>query len=437
MGAGHVVKCVVWDLDDTVWNGVALERADDSLPEPKPEILHAIDVLAERGVLSSIASRTAPALAERVMAKPELADRFVAAQLSWADKSTLLRRIAEELGIAVDSLVLVDDSPYERAEVSAALPEVDVLDPGQVPQLLESIPEAGTGESASRVRLYRDERRRAQAERSFAGTREEFYRDCDMRLSIEQARPEDLDRVLELAERTHRLNSTSAVPDRTWLAGVLADPGWFVPVARLTDVFGDYGMIGAALVRCRPEDAREAWWVRLLALSCRIAGRGVGTAFLRWLMDRAVESGATRIAVDSRPTEANTELRVLFRQCGLRAPDSSGAVEQGGVVTLWRSLDGELPAVPEWLAPERDTRTVEREVRAMLAEATGREAAEIDRLPSGVSLFAPEIGLTSVEGVHLLTAVRQRFGVDIAAEDLNLDALESIDSLCAFLLRER
>lgn len=432
MNPERIVKCVVWDLDDTLWDGVALERPDDSLPEPKPEILDAVDALAGRGVLSSIASRTAPYLAAKVRAHPQLAERFVVPQLCWDDKSTSLRRIADELGLAIDSLVLVDDSSFERAQVRTALPEIEALDPTEVPQWLQALrTPSNTAEARSRVRLYHQQQRREEAARDFSGTPEEFYRECDMRLHITPATLDDLDRVIELAERTHRLNSTNEVPERAWLAQALENQRWFVPVARLSDVFGDYGLIGAALVHRGPEEAPDTWWVRLLALSCRIAGRGVGLAFLRSLMDQAGRSGATQLAVDSRPTEANTQLRVLFKQCGLRVPEGETGT---GLTTLWRSLKHPLPTAPTWLEPtEERSGNTEQTVRDLLAETTGRDRADIARLPSDVSLFSPEIALTSVQGMQLLAAVKKRYGVDVAADDLNLDALESIAHLCAFI----
>lgn len=100
-------------------------------------MLAAIDALAARGVLSSIASRSAPAVLDRLAAgRPEVRGRFLAPQVSWQDKSESLRRIAKDLGIAADALLLVDDSPYERAEVEALLPGVRTLAPEDVPALL-------------------------------------------------------------------------------------------------------------------------------------------------------------------------------------------------------------------------------------------------------------------------------------------------------------
>ncbi|MER5714665.1 HAD-IIIC family phosphatase [Streptomyces sp. NPDC002132] len=360
------IKCVVWDLDGTLWDEIAVEAPTDELPVPRPRMLAAIDSLAGHGVLSSLASRSAPAVLDRLNAVPELRDRFLAPQVSWQDKSESLRRIAKDLGIAVEALVLVDDSPYERAEVEALLPGVRTLAPEDVPALLAAFEgREVTPESRERVRRYRtEETRRAESEH-FQGTREEFLRWCGMRLTVGVAEPDEVPRALELAARTHRLNSSGLSPRR--LSGLASEEGHELYTARMADRFGEYGIIGAALVdRTGP----GLWSVPLLALSCRVAGRGAAAAFLFWLMERAREAGAREFRVVLRPTDANLEMRMLLRQAGMRRVDDDphpGQTSADAVAVLGRSLHGDLPQSPAWLhvttrthpepapAPRKDT----------------------------------------------------------------------------------
>ncbi|MFF1406449.1 HAD-IIIC family phosphatase [Streptomyces sp. NPDC058294] len=343
MPSADGVKCVVWDLDGTLWDGVALERADGGLPEVRPDMLAAVDTLAGHGVLSSIASRSAPEVLERVTRDPRLASRFLAPQISWQDKSQALRAIAADLGVAVGSLLLVDDSPYERAEVEALLPGARTAAPQDVPALLDALTgRPVTAEARARAGLYRTEEARRRAGERFEGGREEFLRWCGMRMEAGAAGGAELPRALELAERTHRLNSSGL--DRERVRVLVERGGHRLFTARMTDRFGDYGIIGMALVRPGPAE----WSVPLLALSCRIAGRGASVAFLRWLMEQARSAGAGTFALDLRPTEANTELRLLCRQAGLRAGTDGGGPAPS-TVTLSRTLHGDLPPWPAWL----------------------------------------------------------------------------------------
>lgn len=343
------VKCVVWDLDDTVWPGVAIESSGGALPTPYPQALRTMSLLAERGIASSVASRTDPSLAEAVRRHLDLAERIVAPQLGWGDKSTAVARIADELGISTSSLAFVDDSAYERAEVAAVLPEVLVLTPAQLYERLDSAefrPAVVTDEARRRVAGYRQEFQRRAAERDFAGPRAEFLRSTGLTLTVGRAGPADVDRVAELAERTHRFNTTGEAWSVDDLRRLLADDAWVVPVGRLADRFGDYGLIATALIRRHP-GGQAAWQPRLLMVSCRAAGREVPVALLRWILRAARADGARRLLVDVRPSAANLELRMLLRRAGFRAADPPQAPAEGTVL-LSRTVADDLPEVP-WL----------------------------------------------------------------------------------------
>ena len=352
--AARRVKCVVWDLDDTLWAGVQAEGAP---PEPRPEVLAVIDALAARGIVHSVASRNDPATGERLLAQPALARRFVAPQIGWEPKDKALRAVAAALNLGLDSLAFVDDSPFERAAVAALLPDVLVLAPADVPGL-PARPEFQAGpattESARRTALYQEEAARRAAEAAFAGSRLAFLNSCVMRLTIRPAAEADLPRLEELVQRTNQLNSTGVRYGPADLAARLADAGRFrCPVARLTDRFGDYGLIGAALVD-RPGDPAGGWLVELLMLSCRVEGRGIPAALLRRLLDEARAAGQPALSALYRPTAQNRQMAVLLRSLGFRAagPAPSGDPLTAGATVFRRALAGPLPLYPEWLTVE-------------------------------------------------------------------------------------
>jgi methoxymalonate biosynthesis protein len=342
------VKCVVWDLDGTIWPEVAVELPPGSRPHPRPEALRAMTTLAERGIVNSLASRTDPSVAVVVEQDPDLAGRFVAGQLSWGHKSDAIHRVAAELGITPGAIAFVDDDPFERAEVAAMLPEVEVLSPAELYERLDTprfAPAVVTEDGRRRPERYRQEQRRRAAEAGFRGDRERFLRDCRMALTIRPAGAGQLDRLVELVERTHRFNSTGASWSRDRLGRLVGDHRWLVPVAGLSDRFGDYGLIGVALV----EHTHPAWRLHLLTVSCRVAGRGVPTELLRWLMATARAAGSRRLLMDVRAQPANLELRVLLRRCGFQA---------AGAGLVARELAEDLPDPVPWLS------LVEERIRA-------------------------------------------------------------------------
>ncbi|MEV6527749.1 HAD-IIIC family phosphatase [Longispora sp. NPDC051575] len=342
------MKCVVWDLDGTVWPGVAIEGPENQLPTPFPWVLAALAALEARGVVNSVASRTDPTLAAALAAHPDLADRFVAPQLGWGDKSEAIGRIAAALGIAVDAVAFVDDNPFERAEVAALLPGVLVLSPEELRERFEDLfPEATTDEARRRPDRYREEQRRLAAEQDFAGSRDEFLRSCGMVLTVSGASPADVPRIAELVARTHRFNTTGEQWSADQLSALVDDPDWFVPVARLADRFGEYGQISTALVQRGP-----SWRLRLFMVSCRAAGREVPVALLGWLVDRARADGARELLVEIRTDLANLELRMLLRRVGFEAVPGEGPTA-GGALLLRRDLT-EIPPVAHLTLEEKE-----------------------------------------------------------------------------------
>jgi FkbH-like protein len=344
------IKCVAWDLDETVWPGVAIES--DELPEPRERVLALLAELERRGIVNSVASRSDPSLLAVLRRHPRLGDRFVAPQVGWEPKCASVRRLAAALNVGLESVALVDEDPFERAEVRHLAPGVLALSLAELEQAMDSAaftPRALTAEGRDRARMYRDEERRQAAEAGLDGGREEFLRSCRMRLEIRAAGEADLDRLVELAERTHRLNSTARRHGPADVRGWLRDGRRLVVRARLADRFGDYGAVGLAVVergRAGPgQAAAPDWQVELLAVSCRVEGRGVPATLLCWVMAEARREGAGGVRALYRANGRNVRLAMLLRQLGFRRIG-----EEGGTAVLRRPLDGGAPAAPAWLA---------------------------------------------------------------------------------------
>lgn len=358
-GAGPgLVKVVVWDLDGTVWPGVALESA--AAPAVFPTVLSALDTLAARGILLAVASRNPAEVATLV--ESLLPGRFVAAEYGWGRKSEALRRIAAALDVQPDTLAFVDDDPLERAEVERALPGVVVLAPEEVPDALdwpEFDPGPVTAAAASRAESYRQRERRRSARAGFAGSDEDFRRWCGLRATVRAAAPADADRLAELARRTTQYNSTGA----GWPAGDIA------VVLELADRFGDDGLVGVAALLPPPAPAGPAmpgpapgvgtagagstapdrdpssgvWTVPLLAVSCRAGGRGAVPVLLTAAARLAAGRGAAALRVPCRLTERNVPVRLGLKEAGFAA-----ASRDGGTAVYTREL-ADPPAYPDWI----------------------------------------------------------------------------------------
>ncbi|MBF6175774.1 HAD-IIIC family phosphatase [Nocardia blacklockiae] len=307
----ELVKCLVWDLDDTLWPGAIGERSGAA---PSPAALRTLELLDGRGILHAVASRGDTDRAVAHLRAHGVDELFSAVEVGWGPKSAAVRRIADELGLALDAVAFVDDDPVERAEVAAALPQVRCYPAdrvGVLPDLPELTPAVVTEEARHRRRRYREDRLRRADEREFAGTSAEFLASLGLVMTVRRAGVDDLARAHELTVRTHQLNTTGVTFDIAELRALTSSDRHEVLVADLRDRFGGYGTIGLAVTELRGGDAV----LRLLLMSCRVLSRGVGTVLIGHVVDRARAAGR-RPMVEFVPTEVNRVMLVTLRFAG-------------------------------------------------------------------------------------------------------------------------
>jgi methoxymalonate biosynthesis protein len=342
--AGRLVKCVVWDLDNTLLAGTYLE-SPQAPPGADPVMAKVLATLAARGILHAIASKNPPQAAAH--AARVTGGEFAAVECGWDAKPQALARIAAGLGIGTGALAFVDDDPYERAEVAAALPQVLVLSPEDAAGAVdwpEFSPPVITEEARRRGALYAARRSRQEAERAFAGSREEFLAFAATTITIAAAAPGEAARLHELAVRTQQFNSGAPVLSAQEFTRLATHPGHQVISVRLRDVFGDDGIVGACVVERRP----GCWWVSPLMMSCRAMGRGVIGALLAWLARAAAGQGGGWLKVPCVLTERNVPLRLALAGAGFRAAAAREGAPAAGVQAVYcLDLAGPLPGLPE------------------------------------------------------------------------------------------
>lgn len=347
------IKCVVWDLDNTLWDGVLLEDPEVS---PRAQAVELIRLLDRRGVLNSIASRNDPEAAHARLRELGLEGLFVYPQIGWHAKSGSIAEVATALNFATRALAFVDDDPYERAEVTHAHPDVLCLDAAGLTgleRLPELTPRFITEESARRREMYRSQVVREAREREFSGAPEEFLADLRMVFTIRRANVGDLQRAEELTVRTNQLNSTGRTYSYEELAVLSTDPDHVLLVAELNDRYGEYGTIGLALA----ERDTEHWHLRLLLMSCRTMSRGVGTILLNHVLSLAKEAGASALRADFVETGRNRMMQITYAFAGFveLSRDDSHVVLESDLSRIQEPADYiEVVVVPETDRPQAE-----------------------------------------------------------------------------------
>lgn len=301
------VKCVVWDLDNTLWNGILVEDGLERITL-KPGIADIIKAFDERGILQSVASKNNHDEALQALKQFKLDEYFLYPQISWQPKSEGVGAIAKQLNIGIDTLLFVDDSHFERDQVTAVHPQLRAVDAREYPGLLdrEECWGAVTAESKERRKMYQIEAERQVAVEGFGSDYLAFLRDTKIVVSIRPMMEDNLERVHELTQRTNQMNFSGNHYDREVLRSIAANPHLDTYVLSCEDRFGSYGIVGFSIV-----DAREPRLTDLM-FSCRVQSKRVEHAFLTYLLYKYVRGTRDTLFVSYRKTSRNAASGKVF-----------------------------------------------------------------------------------------------------------------------------
>ncbi len=339
--SGPTIKCLVWDLDDTIWDGVLLEGGGRSL---KPGVLETVQELDRRGILQSLASRNDHEAALARLEEFGLAEYFLYPQINFGPKSDSVKIIAEKLNIDLDTFAFIDDQAFERSEVRSVHPAVRAFSDRDLASLTELkcfCPRFVTPDSARRRQMYQTDQERATAEEKFQGPAEAFLANLELKFTLDRVGPGDLERAVDLTERTHQLNTTGLTFDHDQLAALTHSPDHLLVINSLTDRFGDYGRIGLSLL----DKSGDRWVLKLLLMSCRVMSRGVGSAMLNIWVRHALAAGRELYA-DFVETDRNRIMYVTYCFAGFEE------VERRDGRILLRRPAANPPALPPYLGVE-------------------------------------------------------------------------------------
>ncbi|MDR1874559.1 MAG: HAD-IIIC family phosphatase [Synergistaceae bacterium] len=329
---GERKKCLVLDLDNTLWGGVigedgleGIALSSVGLGAQYRDAQRVVKGLAEQGILLAVASKNNLEDALRPFREhPHMLlkeEDFVRIKADWNPKPDNIASIARELNIGLDSLVFVDDSPLEREAVRAALPEVAVpdfpTDSSELPAFMGKVARAyftalRVGEEdAGKTEMYRAEAER-EAARSVHLSLDDYLASLEMKLGLHRLREDELARAAQLTQKTNQFNLTTRRYTEADMAVLLNDEHVRVWMAELNDRFGDYGRICLVIARVAPPRAV----IETFLMSCRTMGRGVEDAVLSWVEEELAAEGVTTVEGQYVETTKNGPVRDFWRKMG-------------------------------------------------------------------------------------------------------------------------
>jgi FkbH-like protein len=327
-GHGLIRKCLVLDLDNTLWGGVI---GDDGVggirldpAEPTGEAFRSFQryllLLKQRGVLLAVCSKNDRAIAVSAFEHDGMLlkiDDFSAFVANWDDKASNLKLIAQKLNIGMDTLVFFDDNPAERALVQQFAPGVLVIDVPEDPALYVRALDLSfafewpqlTAEDINRTDSYLKDLKREELQEQFTNY-DLYLSSLDMKASIEIVEAGSVDRVCQLMNKTNQFNLRTQRYGEQAMAQMLSSPQYCVLQARFEDRFSKYGVMASAVVRFAGKLAFIENWV----MSCRVFKRGLEDAMINSIAEVACSRGCDFLFGEYIATAKNAYVANMFER---------------------------------------------------------------------------------------------------------------------------
>ena len=330
-------KCLVLDLDNTLWGGVLGEDGIEGikLGGDYPGIAYhffqeALLELSKSGVILTVCSKNNEAdVLEAWEKNPFMVlkkDNFATWRINWTDKATNIKELADELNIGLDSFVFIDDNPTERELIKQVLPMVEVPDfpaqPYGLPVFFKEIVEkyfrvySVTSEDKMKTEQYKANVQRVQAQRSFVDF-DSFLESLDIQITIDAANEFNIPRIAQMTQKTNQFNlTTKRYTDADVRSFIQA--GWKIWCISVADKFGDNGISGCIIVKPTPSPSPQEGKLEIdtFLLSCRILGKGIEMAFLKKILFFLKEAGIVSVKADYYPTAKNVQVKDFYDRCG-------------------------------------------------------------------------------------------------------------------------
>ncbi|MDH5377571.1 MAG: HAD-IIIC family phosphatase [Gammaproteobacteria bacterium] len=340
---GKTKKCVVVDLDNTLWGGVVGEEGAEGVKVgkgyPEGEIFYAfqnyLKTLKQRGFVLAISSKNNPEDAEEVFATrddmPLALEDFSSRRINWEPKFENIASIAKGLNIGVDSLVFLDDNPVERDLIRSALPQVEVPELGSEPSTYLKVLYASpyferlflTEEDLKKVQQYSENAQRAEMQESI-GDMDSFLSSLGTEVRVAQGKKETIQRIHQLFSKTNQFNVTTiryAIPD---IEKFISDDRYDLMTVSVKDNFGDLGMVGLVLLELNEDQVM----VDSFILSCRAMGRKIESCVMNLIKQiYLIEGDKKSLSAKYIPTQKNKPVAEFFSAQGCQVAEEADGVK--------------------------------------------------------------------------------------------------------------
>ena len=328
-------KCLVLDLDNTLWGGIigedgieGIKLGDDPVGRSYVEFQHNLLALNQRGILLAINSKNNFDDAIQVINEhPNMVlkqDNFACVRINWNDKVVNMKEISDELNIGLDSMVFVDDDPVNIEYVRSNLPEISSIhmhadnchDNSRHLKLISPLFNVLkiTDEDKARNRMYLEQRKRTEL-KTQVGNLDEFLKQLNISVDIKNADDFTIPRISQLTLKTNQFNLTTRRYQEEDIRKFAQDSEKIVGCAQIQDKFGDNGITGAYIIN---KDNEQQWTIDTFLLSCRVIGRGIEDGVLCHIIEKARKDGISQVRGEYIKTKKNQPAENFFENFGFK-----------------------------------------------------------------------------------------------------------------------
>ena len=325
---GKSKKALIFDCDNTLWNGIlgedGFKNIEMSIDSKKGIYFNEVQKIAislnQKGVLLGLCSKNNEIDVQNVIDEhPDFQIKnknIIIKKINWVDKATNIREIAEELNIGLDSVVFVDDSPFEVGYVKSELPEVTVI---KVPKILSDYPKtinevsqlfynvSFSKEDGKKTEMYQQNIKRKSLEKKFKNI-DDFLSSLNIKVEVTEDDLLNISRISQLTQKTNQFNLTTKRYTENEVQGFMSSDEYLVCSFTVSDKFGDNGITGLSIVKINDNEA----YIDTFLMSCRIIGRKIEFSFFNLLINELESRGINRIKASYIESQKNSQVKSFY-----------------------------------------------------------------------------------------------------------------------------
>ncbi len=399
-----MVKCMVFDLDNTIWNGTLDANDDVTLND---WVINYLDKAFKKGVVLAVASKNNYEQAYKKLVELGIEKYFYKLYISWDDKCKSIKDLAKTLNISEEHILFVDDSDIELAESIYYIPNLQILNVRNIFLLNDYINDITiiTKETKNRNKIYKILEQRKKKENQMS--KEEFLKYCNIKIDISLANEDDFYRIEELLSRTNQMNLNNKILTVDELKRINNKNEYSIFTVRMSDIFANYGIVGTSIIR---ED-KTTIEIQYLAISCKVEGRNIGKSVIEFIKkiarDRKKDIEAKYIY-----NLKNEKLQALFVL--------NGFILDNREYYCYKFAKSNT----DFKIQEVNNNQIKDRVRTIVNKIGNKEYKDN---------YSIKEEFDSLMFIALVVSVEKEFGVEIDLTKINIDKFDNIEKISLFV----